>query len=63
MKTGCRSRLRHRKEADQLSRHPLLAGGQGRPTRDIRDSSIIILMCLCGAAGAILGGIIGYLIR
>ena len=42
---------------------PILAGGQGRSPLDTRDSSIIIIMFLCGAGGAILGGIVGYLIR
>ena len=49
--------------ADHETINPLLAGGQGRPTQNVRDSSLAILMCLCGAAGAILGGIIGYLLR
>ena len=44
---------------DQKPTSPIIAGGQGRSPQNVRDSSLVILMCLCGAAG----GILGYLVR
>ena len=45
-----------------ICEHPL-AGGQGRSPQDVRDSSNVIFYCLVAAAGAIIGGTIGYLAR
>ena len=42
-------------KTDQLPPRPILTGGQGRSPQNVRDSSLVILYCLCGAAGAILG--------
>lgn len=42
---------------------PLVGGGQGRSSEEVRQSAIVLVVCLCGGAAVWLGALLLQLIR